>query len=115
MGIENIARKLDQGHKNLGEIIKMSNKGIIKVHKKFAHNPNISKYILRNVICNFVLWLFAYGSKNLLCWAQATREQRVKADTTNRKVELFLAKETSHICPAVTICQAALKVCKISK
>ena len=66
MGIENIARKLDQGHKNLGEIIKMSNKGIIKVHKKFAHNPNISKYILRNVICNFVLWLFAYGSKKSL-------------------------------------------------
>ena len=48
-----MARKLDQGHKNLGEIIKMSIKGIITVHKKFAHNPHISKHILRNVIFNF--------------------------------------------------------------
>ena len=61
LGIENIARKVDQGHKNLGEIIKMSIKGIITVHKKFVQNPNISKDILRNVICNFILWLFAYG------------------------------------------------------
>ena len=37
----------------------MSIKGIITVHKEFAHNPNISKHILRNVFvilyCAFLL------------------------------------------------------------